>query len=76
MADSEERESRKKKLNRREFLVGSGAALASGAIAAGTPVIARESAKKTYPKSEAYIVYDSRVCWGCQSCMFACSSAH
>ncbi len=76
MAESEKPEKEKKKLNRREFLVGSGAALAAGAIAAGTPAVAKASSKNAYPKSKAYIVWDSRVCWGCQSCMFACSTAH
>jgi len=76
MAESEKTKDNKKKLNRREFLVGSGATFAAGAIAAGIPVTAKASSKNSCPKSEAYIVYDSRICWGCQSCMFACSSAH
>jgi protein NrfC len=76
MAESEKSEERKKKLNRREFLVGSGAALAAGMVAAGVPVTAKAAAKESLPKSEGYIVYDSRLCWGCQSCMFACSMAH
>jgi Fe-S-cluster-containing dehydrogenase component len=76
MTESEKPEKSKKKLNRREFLVGSGAALAAGAIAAGVPGTAKAAAKESLPKSEGYIVYDSRVCWGCQSCMFACSMAH
>jgi protein NrfC len=76
MAESEKPEGDKKKLNRREFLVGSGAALAAGAIVTGIPVAAQAKANDSYPKSQGYIVYDSRVCWGCQSCMFACSAAH
>lgn len=81
MTDSQKPED-KKKMDRREFLVGSGAALAAGALAVGIPVTAKaassqSSAKKSsYPKSEAYLVYDSRLCLGCQSCMFACSLTH
>jgi Fe-S-cluster-containing dehydrogenase component len=76
MPESEKPEESKKRLNRREFLVGSGAALAAGMVAAGVPVTAKAAAKESLPKSEGYIVYDSRLCWGCQSCMFACSAAH
>lgn len=66
---------------RRKFLVGGGAALAAGAFAAQIPgpaVAAAQPAagKVSYPASTGYIVYDSRLCWGCQSCMFNCSMAH
>ena len=76
MSESEKPKGRKKEMDRREFLVGSGAALVTGALVAGVPGNAQASSKKAYPKSKAYLVYDSRICWGCQSCMFACSSAH
>jgi protein NrfC len=77
MAESEKSKDKKKKIDRREFLVGSGAALAVGALAAGVPGAAEASSKKTsYPKSKAYLVWDSRLCLGCQSCMFACSMTH
>ena len=76
MAESERPEESKKKMDRRQFLVGSSAALAAGALTAGLPGTAEASAKKSYPKSKAYLVYDSRLCLGCQSCMFACSLTH
>jgi len=77
MTESERSEGRGKKMDRREFLVGSGAALASGALAASVPGAAEASSKKSsYSKSTGYIVYDSRLCLGCQSCMFACSLTH
>jgi protein NrfC len=76
MAESEKPEGKKRKMDRREFLVGSTAALAAGALAAGVPGAVKASPESSYPESEAYLVYDSRVCWGCQSCMFACSAAH
>src|ERR1017187_7212124 len=80
-------EKNEKKVLRRHFLTGSGAAIAAGALAAGLPATKALAAapadlptptegKVTYPASTGYIVYDSRVCFGCQSCMFACSMAH
>jgi protein NrfC len=76
MADSEKPRDNEKKIGRREFLVGSSAAIAAGALAAGIPGAANAATGTTYPKSEGYIVYDSRLCLGCQSCMFACSLTH
>jgi protein NrfC len=81
MAASEKAAKRTRVL-RRDFLVGSGAAIAAGALsvcvpeAAATPFQPAE-AKPSYPAaSTGYLVYDSRLCLGCQSCMFACSMAH
>lgn len=76
MAESEKAEG--KKVLRREFLIGGGAAVAAGALActsASTVTMAAEQ-KTTYAASKGYIVYDSRLCLGCQSCMFACSTTH
>jgi len=67
-------ESEKKKLLRREFLTGGGAVIAAGALGVCVPESAE--AAVTYPASTGYIVYDSRLCLGCQSCMFACSLTH
>jgi protein NrfC len=64
-----------KTVPRREFLVGGGAALAAGALTVCAPKTA-EAADVSYPASTGYIVYDSRLCLGCQSCMFACSLTH
>ena len=68
-----------KKVLRRDFLTR-GAAVATGAIAVGVaPVIGTAQSaenKATFPASKAYIVYDSRICWGCQSCMLICSMGH
>jgi protein NrfC len=84
MAESIKAEDKKKKVLRREFLAGSGAALAAGALAISatdaaaavlTPA-APQDAKASYAPSTGYIVYDSRLCLGCQSCMFACSMTH
>lgn len=77
MAESEKPGKKKKKMDRRQFLVGSGAALAAGALAAGIPGTGKAATGNvTYPKSKGYIVYDSRLCLGCQSCMFACALTH
>jgi protein NrfC len=67
-----------KKVPRREFLTR-GAAVAAGAVAVGAPVaVSAQDAgtKASFPASTGYIVYDSRACWGCQSCMYACSMGH
>jgi len=71
----------KKKFSRRDFVAGSGAALAGGALTAWAPAstlaaTARNSQKNAYPLSTGYLVYDSRRCAGCQSCMLACSLVH
>ena len=69
----------KTKVLRRDFLVGSGTALAAGALTVFVPESADATpaaAPVTYEPSTGYIVYDSRLCLGCQSCMFACSMTH
>jgi protein NrfC len=68
-----------KKFSRRDFVVG-GAALAGGALTACTPAEAGAQAAdkdgSAYPLSTGYLIYDSRRCSGCQSCMLACSLVH
>ena len=84
MAESEKAGDKKKTVLRRDFLVGSGAAIAAGALSVRAPQAAAAAltqtstpaAKVTYAASTGYIVYDSRLCLGCQSCMFACSMTH
>jgi protein NrfC len=75
MTESKKNEGDKGSISRRDFLVSGGAAIAAGALG----VNASESsatAESSYEPSTGYIVYDSRLCFGCQSCMFACSMAH
>ena len=80
MAETNQAGGKKKKVLRRDFLVGSGTALAAGALAVCAPESAKALVQTTESKaiepSKAYLVYDSRLCWGCQSCMFACSMSH
>ncbi len=72
----------KRKFSRRDFVVGSGSVLAGGALTAyspaGTPGAAQQQSatKNPYALSTGYLVYDSRRCAGCQSCMLACSLVH
>jgi protein NrfC len=69
-----------KKLSRRAFVAGSGAALAGGVIGAATAATAAQGTaqtqKSSYPRSTRYLVYDSRFCAGCLSCMMSCSQVH
>ena len=83
MAESTKTEIMTKKVLRRDFLAGSGAAIAAGALAVtagdaaiGVAAPSAQGAKASYAASRGYIVYDSRLCLGCQSCMFACSMTH
>ncbi|MBN2241041.1 MAG: 4Fe-4S dicluster domain-containing protein [Acidobacteria bacterium] len=73
-------ESESKKVLRRDFLLGGGTAIAAGALTAVAPAAAGAAAAPaatvSYEPSEGYIVYDSRLCLGCQSCMYACSMTH
>jgi protein NrfC len=81
MAESKKTEDKKKSVLRREFLAGGGAAIAAGALSMCTSesaalALTPPDAAPSYPASTGYIVYDSRLCFGCQSCMFACSMTH
>ena len=81
MAKSEKSAEQSRSVRRRDFLAGSGAAIAAGALGVCTPesmaaMPQTEASKMSYAPSEGYIVYDSRLCLGCQSCMFACSMTH
>jgi len=70
--------SEKKKYSRRDFLVGGSAALAAGALAAtpGVKTAEAESTGASYPESKGYLVYDSKKCIGCTTCMLSCSLTH
>ncbi len=66
-----------KRFSRREFVAGGGTVLAGGALTACMPAAAAtKAARNPYPLSTGYLVYDSRRCSGCQSCMLACSLVH
>lgn len=79
MAESNKAGTKKNGVLRREFLTGGGAAIAAGVLGVCGPeqaAAAADVAAPTYAPSTGYIVYDSRLCFGCQSCMFACSMTH
>jgi len=76
MAGSKTGGDKEKKVLRRDFLRVGGTAIAAGALTAYTPEPAAAAASVAYESSAGYIVYDSRLCLGCQSCMFACSMTH
>jgi len=68
----------KKRYSRRDFLVTGGAAVAAPAIitAATSPATATAAVDGPIPKSKGYLVYDSRKCIGCTTCMLSCSLTH
>jgi protein NrfC len=71
--------SAEKKFSRRDFVVGSGTALAGGAltVVASSSATAVAAAKaEDYPLSTHYLVCDSKHCAGCYGCMTACSLVH
>jgi protein NrfC len=72
------KEAARKKFSRRRFVAGGGIVLAGGALGSYTAdtAIAAPVGTSDYPRSNAYLVYDSRQCAGCQSCMTACSLVH
>jgi protein NrfC len=82
MARSKIGGNKSKSILRRDFLLGSGTAFAAGALTVCSPESAVASlaepapATVSYEPSAGYIVYDSRLCLGCQSCMYACSLTH
>jgi protein NrfC len=82
MAESNKGGGNKKSVLRRDFLIGGGAAIAAGTLGVCVPesaaalTQAAPAAKPSYAASTGYIVYDSRLCLGCQSCMFSCSMTH
>lgn len=70
------KKSEKRKFSRREFVLGTGAVVAGGALSAAIPgelSAAQQKSEIRYPLSKAYLVYDSRQCSGCMSCMLTCS---
>jgi protein NrfC len=78
MAESKDEKEKKKTVSRRDFLKGGSVAIAAGALGVYSlkPDTASAAEDVSYEPSKGYIVYDSRLCLGCQSCMYACSLSH
>ena len=79
-AESEEAAA-KKKFSRRDFLVTGGTVVAVDALIATTPAKAVAATSPSpaavkYPASKGYLVYDSKKCIGCTTCMLSCSLTH
>ena len=74
----------KKRLSRRDFLVTGGTVVAVDALISATPANsvaaaaapANPAADASIPASKGYLVYDSRKCAGCTTCMLSCSLVH
>ncbi len=81
MKDNGDRGGNKTNLDRRGFLIVSGAAAAvAGSPGQGQAAKSRPlhqgPVSSQYPPSEGYLVVDPKKCQGCLSCMAACSLAH
>jgi len=71
--------SEKKKYSRRDFLAISGTVVAADLLMTATPGIkgaTAEAYQGSYPESRGYLVYDSKKCIGCTTCMLSCSTVH
>jgi protein NrfC len=70
----------KKQYSRRDFLVKSGTVAAvalTPALASAAATTAEAKPEKVeYPISKGYLVYDSKKCAGCTTCMLSCSTVH
>jgi protein NrfC len=75
-----DKKTEKRKFTRRDFVAGGGAIIAGGALTVAAPEALNAAAAKTgqseYALAQGYLVYDSRQCSGCQSCMLMCSLVH
>ena len=76
-----EKAAAKKKYSRRDFLVTGGTVVAVDALIATAPVKAAAVASPSpaavkYPASKGYLLYDSKKCIGCTTCMLSCSLTH
>ena len=66
-----------KKMTRRNFLAAGGAAVAADAlIVASIPAPLAAQTPASFPEAKGYLVYDSKKCLGCTSCMLSCSLTH
>ncbi len=78
MSESKKSKDKKNPVSRRDFIKTGGTAIAAGALGAYAikPDTSSAAEDISYEPSKGYIVHDSRLCLGCQSCMYACSLSH
>ncbi len=86
MAGTKKAENKKaaaRNCTRRAFLVSSGAAIAADALSSHTPIAAvaatatpAAAAETAYAAAKGYLIYDSKKCAGCVTCMLSCSLVH
>jgi protein NrfC len=72
---AESEEINKKTFSRRDFIVTGGTIVAVDALITGAPV-SSSAATPDMPASKGYLVYDSKKCTGCTTCMNSCSLTH
>jgi Fe-S-cluster-containing dehydrogenase component len=72
---AESEEINKKKYSRRDFLVTGGTVVAVDALISANPISSPAATTDT-PASKGYLVYDSKKCAGCTTCMLSCSLTH
>jgi protein NrfC len=81
---AENKTATEKRFTRRDFLVTGGTVVAVDALlattpakaVAGTAAMSQAAGGTSYPESKGYLVYDSRKCIGCTTCMLSCSLVH
>jgi protein NrfC len=68
----------KKKVTRRSFLAAGGVIVAADSILSSSEAEAAAPVRTmdSYPTSAGYILYDSKKCAGCTTCMLSCSLTH
>jgi len=73
-----EADATKKKFSRRDFIVTGGAVVAVDVLVSSATAAPASPAPaaNTYPTSQGYLVYDSKKCAGCTTCMLSCSLTH
>lgn len=74
-----EESSEKRKYSRRDFLTVSGTVVAADILMTAVPGVKAANSipyQSSYPRSKGYLVYDSKKCIGCTTCMLGCSMVH
>jgi Fe-S-cluster-containing dehydrogenase component len=79
MSEDQKNGANKKNMTRRNFLVAGGTVVAAETMIVASipaPLAAQTPSVASYPESRGYLVYDSKKCIGCTTCMLSCSLTH